>query len=62
MIRRTHPNCDFRVIAGAGHWAMYERPEAFNAALLDMLKTYDLLKVQQESGGHWTVRLASTVN
>ena len=39
VIRRTHPNCDFRVIAGAGHWAMYERPEAFNAALLDMLKT-----------------------
>lgn len=25
---------------------------------LDMLKTYDLLKVQQEIGGHWTVRLA----
>jgi pimeloyl-ACP methyl ester carboxylesterase len=38
VIRRTHPNCGFRVIADAGHWAMYERPEAFNAALLDMLR------------------------
>lgn len=28
-----------------------------HSGLLDMLKTYDLLKVQQESGGHWTVRL-----
>ena len=39
VIRRSHPDCDFRVIAGAGHWAMYERAEAFNATLLDMLKT-----------------------
>jgi pimeloyl-ACP methyl ester carboxylesterase len=38
VIRRSHPDCDFRVIAGAGHWAMYERPEAFDAVLLDMLR------------------------
>jgi pimeloyl-ACP methyl ester carboxylesterase len=38
VIRRSHPGCDFRVIADAGHWAMYERPEAFEAALLDMLR------------------------
>ena len=38
VIRRSHPDCDFRVIADAGHWAMYERPEAFDAALLDMLR------------------------
>lgn len=36
-LRRTHPGADFRVIEDAGHWAMYERPEAFNAALLAML-------------------------
>lgn len=36
-IRRSHPACDFRVVADAGHWAMYERPAAFDAALLDML-------------------------
>lgn len=28
-----------------------------HSGLLDMLKTYDLVKVQQESGGHWTVQL-----
>ncbi len=26
--------------------------------LLDMLKTYDLLRVQQEAGGHWTTQLS----
>lgn len=36
-IRRSHPDVDFRVIEDAGHWAMYERPEAFNAALLSLL-------------------------
>lgn len=30
-----------------------------HSGLLDMLKTYDLLKVQQEPGGHWTVQLAA---
>jgi hypothetical protein len=30
-----------------------------HSGLLDMLKTYDRLRVQQENGGHWTVRLAS---
>ena len=29
-----------------------------HSGLLDMLKTYDLLKVQQEVGGHWTTQLA----
>lgn len=37
VIRRTHPRCDFRVIADAGHWVMYEQPEAFDATLLEML-------------------------
>jgi pimeloyl-ACP methyl ester carboxylesterase len=39
VIRRTHPDADFRVIQDAGHWAMYERPDVFNAALLAMLDT-----------------------
>lgn len=30
-----------------------------HSGLLDMLKTYDLLKVQQEPGGHWTTLLAN---
>lgn len=29
-----------------------------HSGLLDMLKTYDLLTVQQEAGGHWTTHLA----
>lgn len=37
VIRRSHPQADFRVIADAGHWVMYERPEVLNAVLLDML-------------------------
>ena len=36
-IRRSHPDADFRVIAGAGHWAMYERAADFNRTLLEML-------------------------
>jgi len=38
VIRRSHPAADFRIIADAGHWAMYEQAKAFNATLLDMLK------------------------
>ncbi len=37
VIRRSHPDADFRVIGNAGHWAMYECPDAFNATLIDML-------------------------
>lgn len=37
VIRAVQPDCEFRVIAGAGHWTMYERAEAFNAALLALL-------------------------
>lgn len=36
-IRSAHPQLEFRVVEGAGHWAMYERPESFNAALLELL-------------------------
>jgi pimeloyl-ACP methyl ester carboxylesterase len=38
VIRRTHPECRLRVVAGGGHWVMYERPEGFDAALLDLLR------------------------
>ena len=38
VLRRFQPAMDFRMIAGAGHWVMYERADAFNAALLDMLR------------------------
>ncbi|HEX7852778.1 MAG TPA: alpha/beta fold hydrolase [Sphingobium sp.] len=38
-IRSVRPELDFRVIEGAGHWVMYERAEAFNATLIEMLDT-----------------------
>jgi uncharacterized protein (TIGR00288 family) len=31
-----------------------------HSGLLDMLRTYELLALQQEPGGHWTVRMAQT--
>ncbi len=37
VLRRFFPKMDFRVIEGAGHWVMYERPEAFHAALRGIL-------------------------
>ncbi len=37
VLRRFQPELDFRVIPGAGHWSMYERPDAFNRAVLDLL-------------------------
>jgi pimeloyl-ACP methyl ester carboxylesterase len=36
-LRRTHPDLDFRIIADAGHWVMYEQAEAFNRTLLEVL-------------------------
>jgi pimeloyl-ACP methyl ester carboxylesterase len=37
VLRRFQPEMEFRVIADAGHWAMYEQPDAFNQTLLDIL-------------------------
>jgi pimeloyl-ACP methyl ester carboxylesterase len=36
-IRSVKPNIRFRVVPEAGHWVMYERPEAFNRTLLELL-------------------------
>ena len=37
-LRRFHPKLDFRIISGAGHWAMYEKPVDFNRTVLDLLR------------------------
>ncbi|KHK93633.1 alpha/beta hydrolase [Novosphingobium malaysiense] len=37
VLRSIQPHTIFRVVEGAGHWAMYERPEAFEAALESIL-------------------------
>ncbi len=39
ILRRTDPDAGFEVIEDAGHWVNYERAEAFNARLLDLLAT-----------------------
>ena len=50
-------------LAGLGQYLKRTDP-AFSpqtyghSGLLDMIRTYELLTVQQEVGGHWTVRLA----
>ncbi len=36
-LRQYRPDLRFRVVPDAGHWCMYERPTAFNAALQDLL-------------------------
>jgi pimeloyl-ACP methyl ester carboxylesterase len=37
VLRRHHPELQARLVEGAGHWVMYEAPDAFCAALLDLL-------------------------
>lgn len=36
-LRRVRPDAEVRVIPGAGHWVAYEAPEAFHAALNELL-------------------------
>ena len=38
LFRLIQPDMDFRIIPNAGHWVMYETPEAFNATLLELLQ------------------------
>ncbi len=37
ILRRGHPELITRVVSEAGHWAMYEQADAFNAGLLELL-------------------------
>ena len=37
VLARFQPDLDFRVVPGAGHWVPYERPDAVDAAVLEML-------------------------
>jgi pimeloyl-ACP methyl ester carboxylesterase len=42
-VRKLAPQVDYRVIEGAGHFLMLEKPTEFNAALLDFLQKQKLL-------------------
>lgn len=37
VLRKHQPDMDFRVVPGAGHWAMYEGWRAFNPMIREML-------------------------
>jgi pimeloyl-ACP methyl ester carboxylesterase len=37
VLRKFQPDMQFRVVPGAGHWAMYEGAEAFNAIARELL-------------------------
>lgn len=37
LLLALHPETDFRVIPGAGHWVQYEASEAFNRTLMELL-------------------------
>jgi pimeloyl-ACP methyl ester carboxylesterase len=40
-LRATRPDVAVRLIEGAGHWVAYEAPEAFNAALAELMGRAD---------------------
>lgn len=37
VLRASHPDLVARIVPDAGHWAMYEQPDAFNAALIEVI-------------------------
>jgi pimeloyl-ACP methyl ester carboxylesterase len=39
VLRGFKPDCEMKVIRGAGHWCLYEDAPAFNAALRELLET-----------------------
>jgi 2-hydroxy-6-oxonona-2,4-dienedioate hydrolase len=39
LLRTIQPSAPFIVIADAGHWVQFEAPDAFNAALLDLIRS-----------------------
>lgn len=42
-VRSLSPKSEYRQIDGAGHWLMLEKPAEFNAALLGILRKFDLI-------------------
>ena len=38
LLRKIQPDCPFEIVPEAGHWAMYERTDAFNEALMRILR------------------------
>ena len=38
VMKETHPDLRVSIVDDAAHWVMYEQPDAFNAALVDLLR------------------------
>ncbi len=38
VLASAHPDLDFRVVDGAGHWVIYETPDRVNTLLLEILR------------------------
>jgi len=43
-VRQLSPKTDYRVIDGAGHFLMREKPVQFNEALVEMLQKFGLVQ------------------
>jgi pimeloyl-ACP methyl ester carboxylesterase len=44
FVRRLAPRLDYRVVDGAGHFVMMDKPDEFNALLANFLMANGLLK------------------
>jgi len=42
-VRSLSTRTEYRAFEGVGHFLMLEKPREFNAALLEMLRKYDLV-------------------
>jgi len=42
-VRSLSPQTEYRLFENVGHWLMLEQPAAFNSALTEMLRKYDLM-------------------
>lgn len=47
LLRAIQPNAAFDIIAGAGHWVMYEAAQAFNRVLLAQLATSECAEAER---------------
>ena len=39
LLQAIQPDCPFAIVPDAGHWVMYERPDAFNQTLHELLRS-----------------------
>ena len=58
-LQRFQPDVDFRVVAGAGHWVLYEAADAANAAIMDAVnRTGEVFLSHTRLRDRFTIRLS----